>query len=38
MCNFADWAGIVLVGSLALIVLSIGFSVAWIIFKIAKGE
>lgn len=36
MCSVADWAGILLLGSLALVVLSIGFCVAWVVYKSAK--
>ena len=36
MCSVADWAGMVLVGSVAFIVLSIGFCIAWVVYKFAK--
>lgn len=36
ICSVADWAGIVLVGSVAFIVLSIGFCIAWTVYKCAK--
>lgn len=36
MCDFADLAGIVLVGSVAFIVICLGFCVAWVVYKSAK--